>query len=215
MYTEARIAKLESRPMARRRSANAARVDESRQHYCLFETDLGVCGIAWGEHGLTRLGLPEADRASTENRLRGDPPVREPAAPPAQIQSVIAAIQRHLAGHKVDYSAVRLDLSRVGDFYARTYDALRSVGWGETASYGELARRIGSPGAARGVGQAMGRNPLPIIIPCHRVLASGNKPGGFSAFGGAATKQRLLALEGVRLGADADAPLLHGLLPKG
>ena len=104
-----------------------------------------------------------------------------------------------------------LDLTGVGDFHRRIYDLTRDVGWGETITYGELARRVGAPGAARAVGQAMGRNPIPIIIPCHRVLASGGKVGGFSAFGGAVTKTRLLALEGVHL--DKGTPLLPGLLP--
>ena len=86
-------------------------------------------------------------------------------------------------------------------FYVEIYAAARRVGWGETATYGELARQAGAPGAARAVGQAMARNPVAVIIPCHRILASGNKVGGFSAFGGAVSKQRLLGLEGVRIGA--------------
>jgi methylated-DNA-[protein]-cysteine S-methyltransferase len=107
---------------------------------------------------------------------------------------------------------VALDLTGVSPFHAQVYDAARAIAWGQTASYGELARRVGAPGAARAVGQAMGRNPVPIIIPCHRVLASGHKLGGFSAFGGAGTKQRLLALEGVSLG--GDQPCLPGLPPE-
>ena len=89
-------------------------------------------------------------------------------------------------------------------FYVRVYEIARQIGWGETATYGELAARVGSPGAARGVGQALSRNPVAVIIPCHRILASGNKVGGFSAFGGTVSKERLLALEGVRLGAPKD-----------
>jgi methylated-DNA-[protein]-cysteine S-methyltransferase len=82
--------------------------------------------------------------------------------------------------------------------------------WGETNTYCALALRAGFPDAARAIGQAMGRNPVPIIVPCHRVLASGGKVGGFSAFGGAETKTRLLALEGVQL----EEPLLPGLLSR-
>jgi methylated-DNA-[protein]-cysteine S-methyltransferase len=116
-----------------------------------------------------------------------------------------------LAGECVDFSPLVLDLSGVGGFYRRIYEATRRLAWGETATYGELARRVGSPGAARAVGQAMGRNPIPLIVPCHRVLASGHGIGGFSAFGGAVTKTRLLALEGVHLG--DGTPPIPGLLP--
>jgi methylated-DNA-[protein]-cysteine S-methyltransferase len=122
----------------------------------------------------------------------------------------MAAIERYFAGKSVDFTPLALDLAGVSDFHRRIYDAARAIGWGETATYGELAQRVGAPGAARAVGQAMGRNPVPIIIPCHRVLASGRKIGGFSAFGGAVTKSRLLALEGVHL--DDGTPLLPGLL---
>jgi methylated-DNA-[protein]-cysteine S-methyltransferase len=123
----------------------------------------------------------------------------------------MTAVERYAAGKRIDFSMLALDLQGVGDFHRQIYEAARRVGWGETVTYGELARRVGSPGAARAVGQAMGRNPIPLIIPCHRVLASGHKIGGFSAFGGAVTKTRLLALEGVHL--DQGTPLLPGLLP--
>jgi methylated-DNA-[protein]-cysteine S-methyltransferase len=178
------------------------------ERYCLFPTAMGACGVAWSERGLTRLQLPEADRAATERRLRHSRAHPDSAAPP-RIAKAIALVQRHIEGERVDYRSVELDLSGVSPFHAQIYEATRALGWGETASYGELARRVGSAGAARAVGQAMGRNPVPIIIPCHRVLASGRKPGGFSAFGGLDTKERLLALEGVSLG--GDQPCLPGL----
>jgi len=178
---------------------------------CLFETDLGAVGIAWSERGIARLQLPEANRAATERRLRGQSPNVAAANPATAIKGVIRDLQRYMAGERIDFSTVALDLSGIGDFRQSIYQAARGVGWGETATYGALARQAGAPDAARAVGQAMGRNPVPIIIPCHRVLASGRKIGGFSAFGGAATKQRLLDLEGIRLG--EAAPLLPGLLP--
>ena len=109
-------------------------------------------------------------------------------------------LERYFAGERIDFASVALDLGGVGPFHRAIYDATRSLGWGQTATYGDLARQAGSPGAARAVGQAMGHNPVPIIIPCHRVLAAGRKIGGFSAYGGALTKERLLALEGVHLG---------------
>ena len=171
-------------------------------HYCLFDTDLGACGIAWSERGLARFQLPEADRRATERRLKlRAAAVSSAAAPPPRIATAIADVQHYMAGERVDFSAVVLDLAGVAPFYAEIYAAARGVGWGETATYGELAQRVGSPGAARAVGQAMARNPVAVIIPCHRILASGNKVGGFSAFGGALSKQKLLGLEGVRISA--------------
>jgi len=170
-------------------------------HYCLFDTDLGACGVAWSERALTRFQLPEADRRATEKRLMLRAPSSRAEAPPAQIAEAIADVQRYMAGERVDFSAIALDLAGVAPFYVEIYAAARRVGWGETATYGELARQAGAPGAARAVGQAMARNPVAVIIPCHRILASGNKVGGFSAFGGTVSKQRLLGLEGVRIGA--------------
>jgi methylated-DNA-[protein]-cysteine S-methyltransferase len=184
---------------------------DSGLRYCLFDTEFGTVGVSWSARGLTRLQLPESSRAATERRLRNSSPDTAPGEPPSRVKQAMAAVERYLTGTTIDFAQVPLDLAGVGDFHRRIYDAARRIGWGETATYGELARRVGSPGAARAVGQAMGRNPIPIIIPCHRVLASGRKIGGFSAFGGAATKTRLLALEGVHLG--NSAPLLPGLLP--
>lgn len=186
---------------------------DAPMRYCLFDTDIGPMGLAWSEHGLTRLQLPESDRGATEKRLRGRSESAVAAEPPPQIVKAIAQIRSYLAGERIAFSGIELDLAGVGEFHRTIYDALRRIGWGETTTYGALARQAGDPGASRAVGQAMGRNPIPVIIPCHRVLASGGKAGGFSAFGGADTKQRLLALEGVRLG--EGTPLLPGLLPSG
>jgi methylated-DNA-[protein]-cysteine S-methyltransferase len=177
----------------------------------LFETAIGHCGVGWSSRGLTRLQLPEADRSATERRLlRG---VANPVGgdPPLQVGEAIRGVQRCLAGEKTDLGLVTLDLTGIGAFRRRIYDAARRIGWGRTTTYGALARQAGFPDGARAVGQAMGRNPIPIVIPCHRVLASGGKVGGFSAFGGAATKERLLALEGVHL--RHGTPLLPGLAP--
>jgi methylated-DNA-[protein]-cysteine S-methyltransferase len=113
---------------------------------------------------------------------------------------VVTNLQRYFAGERVDFASIALDLTGVAPFYREVYAAARRVGWGETATYGELARQAGAPGAARAVGQALSRNPIAVIIPCHRILASGNKVGGFSAFGGTVSKERLLGLEGVRIG---------------
>jgi methylated-DNA-[protein]-cysteine S-methyltransferase len=178
---------------------------QSGTGYTLFDTAFGPCGLAWSSAGLTRLQLPERDRTATEARLcrRGDYQVTQPTPIAAR---AIAALKTYFDGQRVDFDELSLDLSGVPEFHARTYAATRRLGWGQTTTYGELAAELGSTGAARAIGQAMGRNPIPIIIPCHRVLASGRKIGGFSAYGGALTKERLLTMEGVRLG--GEAPLL-------
>jgi methylated-DNA-[protein]-cysteine S-methyltransferase len=173
-------------------------------HYAVFDSAIGACGVAWSEAGVTRFQLPEASREATERRLQGglDGPTQQ--APPRAVARAIVDLQRYFAGEEIDFSDIDVDLSGVPPFYVRVYAIARGIGWSETATYGELAARAGSPGAARGVGQALSRNPVTVIIPCHRILASGNKVGGFSAFGGAVSKERLLALEGVRLGAPKD-----------
>ena len=167
--------------------------------YALFDTAFGVCGIAWSDRGVVRLVLPEATFEDTETRLRRQARVDVRVKPPGWVATVVGAVQRYFAGEDVDFSPVRLDLSAEPEFERRVYDALRRIGWGNTTTYGALAERAGSPGAARAVGRAMARNPVPVIVPCHRVLAAGGAVGGFSAHGGIATKQRMLALERVTL----------------
>ena len=175
--------------------------------YHLFDTVLGTCAIAWSEAGLTRVQLPDATVAQTEARMRrgGAEPAQMPL--PAFAADAVDALRRYLAGTADALETLRLDESIVTVFNASIYRALRAVPRGTTVTYGDLARRVGQPGAARAVGMAMGRNPWPVIVPCHRVLASGGKMGGFSAPGGTATKERLLALEGVAVG----DPVLPGL----
>jgi methylated-DNA-[protein]-cysteine S-methyltransferase len=166
------------------------------QSYCLFDTVIGPFGIAWSAQGLTRLQLPERDRGTTEKRLRARTASLQPDAPPPAVAHVIADIQRYLAGERIDFSPVVIDLSDIDLFRRSVYEAARAVGWGRTATYGELARQVGHPDAARDVGHAMGRNPVAVIIPCHRIVAAGSKLGGFSAYQGTFAKERLLALEG-------------------
>lgn len=167
--------------------------------YCLFDTAIGPCGLAWSEHGVTHLQLAQASRSKTEHRLRSRAGHRGPGTSAPAFEQVITQIRRYLGGHNVDFRTVSLDLRQVDPFHRQVYDAARNIGWGETATYGELARLAGASDAAREVGRAMSRNPVPIIIPCHRIIAKGNRFGGFSAFGGVDTKARLLALEGLCL----------------
>lgn len=166
--------------------------------YALFDTVIGRCGIAWSERGVVRMQLPEATPAKAVQRLTiGD--IFKPAEPPPAIAAAIERICRHLAGDGQDLRDIPLDTSGVPDFHQRVYRAARAIPAGRTVTYGELAARIGSPGAARAVGQALGKNPFAVIVPCHRILAAGGKTGGFSAYGGIATKQRVLRAEGVDL----------------
>ncbi|HEY6259696.1 MAG TPA: methylated-DNA--[protein]-cysteine S-methyltransferase [Xanthobacteraceae bacterium] len=180
-----------------------------REHYCLFDTAIGACGVAWSEHGLTRLRLPESDRGATEKRLKARA-AKACEAPPPGIDRLIADVQSYMSGRCTDFSSVVLDLTGVDAFERQVYAAARRIPWGRTTSYGELARQIEAPEAARAVGRALSCNPVPIIVPCHRILAKGHRIGGFSAPGGAFTKQNLLALEGVRI--EAGTPLLPGFV---
>ena len=185
-----------------------------QHHYILFETGIGTCGIAWSERGLTRLQLPERDLAATERRLRAAGALHaDHGRLPSWVELTVSEVRHYAAGQHVAFAEVLLDLSAVGEFNRQVYAAARAVAWGRTTTYGALARQVGVPAAAQAVGRALSRNPVPIIVPCHRILASGGGTGGFSAFGGVAAKRRLLALEGVRL--EEETPLLPGLLPAG
>jgi methylated-DNA-[protein]-cysteine S-methyltransferase len=176
--------------------------------FALFETAIGLCGLAWTEHGVCRVQLPEQNAEATRARLRRRlRDVRE-TVPTDVVQRTIDDIAALLAGRACDLSRVPIDLHGVPAFHQRVYAATRRIRPGGTASYGDIAIQLGEPGAARAVGQALGRNPVPLIVPCHRVLAAGGKFGGFSGFGGVATKMRLLAIEGAILPVERHAPRL-------
>jgi len=184
----------------------------SKNSYCLFGTAMGVCGIAWNNLGVIRFQLPEKDQSATEKRLRSrllNPFLENPKP---EIQQLIADIQRYFTGVQTDFSSVVLDLENISMPHRKVYESARKIQWGQTTSYGKLGRQAGfeTPGSAREIGVLMSRNPIPIIIPCHRVLAAGKKIGGFSAHGGRFTKERLLSLEGIHIYTE---PFLPGLLP--
>jgi len=167
----------------------------------IFDTALGEFGIGWTDAGLARVQLPGLDRAELLQRINRDGAA--PGEPTRAIDALINQIDDYASGVAVDFSAVALDLSAVPAFHRRVYAALQGIGWGQTTTYGGLARMLGDAGLSRAVGQAMGANPMPLVIPCHRVLASNGKPGGFSAPGGAQSKIKMLALEGVSVGTPA------------
>ncbi|MFT3974615.1 MAG: methylated-DNA--[protein]-cysteine S-methyltransferase [Amaricoccus sp.] len=173
----------------------------------VFETPAGFCGLLWEAAGVAGLCLPErhADAAAVAIRRRNRAaPAGLLADPPADIRALVGAIGRYFDGERQDFSAVPLVLRAREPFFGRVYAAVRGLGWGETTTYGALAASLGAgPEAAREVGRALGANPVPLLVPCHRVLAAGNRLGGFSAPGGAETKRRMLALEGVAVGATA------------
>lgn len=165
--------------------------------YALFDTSLGACALAWGPRGLVGVHLPQASEGASRARLERRFPGALEAEPPAEIHEVMDRITALLEGRRDDLQDVRLDLDRVPELHRRIYAVARAVQPGRTRTYGEIAKELGDdPRLARDVGEAMARNPWPIVVPCHRVTAAGGKLGGFSAPGGSRTKLRLLAIEG-------------------
>lgn len=162
----------------------------------VFGTALGPCGIARRAGGVCAVQLPEGDAQRTAARLKRRVKNLNAAEPPADIQRAIDGICALLAGQRVDLSFVRLDMQGVPQLHQRVYEIARGIAPGATLSCGEIAQRLGDRSLARAVGQALGRNPFAPVVPCHRVLAAGGKPGGFSAQGGLRTKLRLLLIEG-------------------
>lgn len=178
--------------------------------YTVFDSEIGPCGIAWGPRGIVGLQLPEGSADATRARLVRRFPEANQASPPADVQAAIDGIVVLLRGETVDLGFIALDLDDTPDFERRVYEAAREIPVGATATYGDIARLIGEPGAARAVGQALGANPFPIVVPCHRVLAADGKAGGFSAHGGIEMKFRILAIEKARRD---EAPALFEDLP--
>ena len=163
--------------------------------FALFDTAIGWCGIAWGPRGVVGVQLPEGSAPATRARLlRRFPDARE-AEPPPEARQAVDGITALLRGEASALDDVALDMEGVPEFNRRVYEVARTIPWGATLSYGEIAKRLGDPGVAREVGQALGQNPFAIVVPCHRVLAAGGKRGGFSARGGVSTKRRLLSIE--------------------
>ncbi|MES2100639.1 MAG: methylated-DNA--[protein]-cysteine S-methyltransferase [Pseudomonadota bacterium] len=171
-------------------------------NFTLFDTPIGACALVWGEHGLVGASLPEPSatqtRARVQRRFRGS----VECEPPPAVQQVIARVLTLLGGQPDDLADIALDMRGVPAFNQRVYCLARAIKPGRTLTYGEVAAQLGEgPQAARAVGQALGANPFPIIVPCHRVLAAGSQAGGFSAPGGTRTKLRLLEIENARFGA--------------
>lgn len=168
--------------------------------FCLFDTAIGPCGIAWTADALAAVQLPETTRAGTRDRMLRHTGAAPEAEPPPFVRAAIARVQALLDGTRDDLGDVPLAWDDVPEFHRKVYEVTRAIPPGQVLTYGEVAQRIGEPGAARAVGQALGKNPFAPVVPCHRVLAAGGRSGGFSAEGGAHTKLKMLEIERARLG---------------
>jgi methylated-DNA-[protein]-cysteine S-methyltransferase len=196
---------MKAAPQMRETAGGGAGAMENRAGYCLFETALGLCGIAWHSRepgdaiAVTFFQLPEATAQIAESRIARKSGALRSDSPPAGISQIIERVRKHFLGDVQDFRDVRLDLAGTGAFARLVYDATLRIPAGQTSTYGAIAKELGELGAARAVGRALGANPVPLIVPCHRVVAADRKSGGFSAHGGRDTKARMLEIEGLPL----------------
>ena len=167
--------------------------------FTLFATPIGTCGIAWGKRGLVGVQLPEGDEATTRARLARRFGAGKECAPPRTWQHAADDIAALLRGELKPLLNLAIDDDGLPELNREVYAIARRILPGQTRTYGDIANELGDATLARAVGQALGRNPFPIVVPCHRVLAAGGKLGGFSARGGVVTKLRLLGIEGARV----------------
>lgn len=178
-------------------------------NFAIFDTAIGPCGIVWNARGLTGVQLPKKDEAATRSRVQQRYPSAVEAAPSPSVQDAIDGIVALLRGEPRDLAGIAIDNSRTPDFNAKVYAITRRVPPGKTITYGEIAVQLGDKLLAQDVGVALGENPCPLVMPCHRVVAANGKPGGFSAAGGVVTKLKLLSIEGAQPG----GPTLFDKLP--
>jgi methylated-DNA-[protein]-cysteine S-methyltransferase len=197
-------------PAAKARE-KAIMTNQLEAHFMLFPTPLGECGIAWLGETVIATRLPGKNSAETAGGLVARTGALAGEPPPA-IRHAIVSITALLEGERTDLSFISCDFSSIDPFAAKVYAATRAIHAGETLTYGAIALQIGDKQLAQKVGKALGRNPIPIIVPCHRVIGANGRLTGFSAYGGVETKLRMLAIEGARIGETAglfgDLPLL-------
>ena len=177
--------------------------------FALFDTAIGFCAVVWSARGIAGVQLPEADAAATRKRVRKRFPAAVESQAPASVQHAIKEMTALLDGEARDLNDITVDIDHLSEFNRKVYAIARAIPPGSTLTYGEVAERLGDKLLARAVGQALGENPVPLIVPCHRVLAANGKSGGFSATGGVITKLRLLTIEGAQPG----GPTLFDRLP--
>ncbi|WP_298926905.1 methylated-DNA--[protein]-cysteine S-methyltransferase [uncultured Ramlibacter sp.] len=163
--------------------------------FCVFDTAIGPCGMAWGAQALVGVQLPGTDAQATRRRMQSRFADTPETTPPEAVQAVIARVRKLLQGEPDSLLDVALDMEGVPPFHQRVYALARAIPPGRTMTYGEMAQQLGEPGAARAVGQALGHNPFAPVVPCHRILAAGGRGGGFSATGGVDTKLKMLEIE--------------------
>ena len=177
-----------------------------RTDYHLFETAAGFVALGWNDAGISALRLPATSEQEAARALLRRFPDAVRTEPPLRIRGVVDAVVRYFAGERIDFRATPIDMGPQNPFFEQVYALVRKLEWGETTTYGAVAKALGAgPEYARDVGQAMANNPVPLIVPCHRVTGAGGKIGGFSAPGGSMSKARMLELEGVVIDA-APAP---------
>jgi methylated-DNA-[protein]-cysteine S-methyltransferase len=172
--------------------------------FTLFDTAIGRCGIAWSGRGIVALQLPEAGDEATRARMLRNRAGFAEATPPPSIRKAIEAVQALMRGEGTDLSFIELDLEGVAAFNRQVYEIARKIPAGETLTYGEIAGRLEDVQLSRAVGQALGQNPVAIVVPCHRVLGADRKPGGFSGGGGVQTKLKMLSIERAHIGGTRD-----------
>lgn len=173
-----------------------------RTDYHLFETAAGFVALGWNDVGVSSLRLPAASADQAERALLRRFPGAVRTEPPPRVVAIVDTLVRYFAGERVDFASTPVDMGAQEPFFEQVYAFVRGLGWGETTTYGAIAKALGAgPEYARDVGQAMANNPVPLIVPCHRVTGAGGKIGGFSAPGGSMSKARMLELEGVMIDA--------------
>lgn len=166
-----------------------------RVAFTTFETPIGLCAIAWRGEAIVQVVLPAEPADEVGRRIRRRHPESTLETPPPFVADAIQAMQAHLGGSAVDLTSIPVDVGTGSPFEQEVWALTRAIPTGATRTYGDLARALGDVARSREVGQALGRNPVPIIVPCHRVVASDGGMGGFSAPGGTDTKRRLLVIE--------------------
>jgi methylated-DNA-[protein]-cysteine S-methyltransferase len=172
----------------------------SEYRFALFGTPIGACAIVWSARGVCGMQLPEAGPETTRARVARRFAVAQEAAPPRNVQHVVDGMVALLNGERRDLTDVTIDDEALPAFNRKVYAIARTIPPGATKTYGEIAARLGDKLLPRAVGQALGENPIPLIVPCHRVLAAGGKTGGYSAPGSVVMKLQLLTIEGAQPG---------------
>ena len=172
--------------------------NQATSGYALFDTAIGRCALVWRGGLVIGAALPDSSDDRARLSLARRFPGAVEAQPPPFAARAVARVQALLSGERTDLGDIPVDLGAGSDFERSVWEAVRRIPCGEVRSYGDIAREIGAPQAAQAVGIALGRNPVPIIVPCHRILAADGKSGGFSAPGGVATKFRILEIEGAK-----------------